>query len=367
MPTLADIFRAHLADYLSKHQITRRERRILQALLDCRSGQLGSTLYQCTGCGRKHWVHRSCGNRHCPQCQQHKTRQWLDQQQTRQLPVPYFMLTFTVPAPLRHFLRSHKKAGYEALFRASSQAIRKLARDPRLLGTDLVGLTGVLHTWGRQLQYHPHLHYLVPGGGVSPDRKSWLATSHKFFLPVEALSPIFRAKFRAEMEKTQLLDQIPVEVWHQDWVVHCQAVGDGVHALKYLARYVFRVAISNRRLLSCQKGMVTFSFTDKETGESRRVHLKATEFIRRFLDHLLPEGFQKVRHYGFLSPTCSVPIERVRLLIARTTGRPVLIDLGSSPPAPGPFCPDCGERLRLLAVQLPRDRFFHPALLAWTG
>jgi hypothetical protein len=155
----------------------------------------------------------------------------------------------------------------------------------------------VLHTWGRQLQDHPHLHYLVPGGGISPDRKSWLATSDKFILPVEALSPIpqgrtfgFRAKFRAEMKKAQLLDQIPTEVWKQDWVVHCQAVGDGVHALKYLARYVFRVAISNRRLLSCQKGSGYFQLSRQKTGETRRVHLKVTEFIRRFLDHLLPEG-----------------------------------------------------------------------------
>ena len=259
MPTLADIFREYLAEYLAQHPMTRRERRTIQALLDCRSGQLGSTLYQCTGCGRKHVVYRSCGNRHCPQCQQHKTRQWLEQQQARQLFVPYFLLTFTVPARLRPFLRAHKKAGYEALFRASSQAIRKLARDPRRLGSDLPGLTAVLHTWGRQLQYHPHLHYLVPGGGMSPDRKSWLPTSDQFFLPVEALSPIFRAKFRAEMKKAQLLDQIPAEVWQQDWVVHCQTAGDGVHALQYLARYVFRVAISNRRLLSCQKGVVTFS------------------------------------------------------------------------------------------------------------
>jgi len=367
MPTLADIFREYLAEYLAQHPMTRRERRTIQALLDCRSGQLGSTLYQCTGCGRKHVVYRSCGNRHCPQCQQHKTRQWLEQQQARQLFVPYFLLTFTVPARLRPFLRAHKKAGYEALFRASSQAIRKLARDPRRLGSDLPGLTAVLHTWGRQLQYHPHLHYLVPGGGISPDRKSWLPTSDQFFLPVEALSPIFRAKFRAEMKKAQLLDQIPAEVWQQDWVVRCQAAGDGVHALQYLARYVFRVAISNRRLLSCQKGVVTFSFTDKKTGESRRVHLKATEFIRRFLDHLLPEGFQKVRHYGFLSPTCSVPLERLRLLIAHQTGKPVLMDLGSSPPASGPFCPDCGERLRVMAVQWPGQRSFHPAFLAWTG
>jgi hypothetical protein len=257
--------------------------------------------------------------------------------------------------------------GYQALFRASAEALKKLARDPRLLGTDLPGFTAVLHTWGRQLQYHPHIHYLVPGGGVSPDRNSWLATSANFFLPVEALSPIFRAKFRAEMEKAGLLDQVPSEVWQQDWVVHCQPVGDGSRALQYLARYLFRVALANSRILACQNGVVTFSFRDKKTGASRQVRMKATEFIRRFLDHLLPSGFQKVRHYGFFTPTCALSIERMRLLIAQTTGSPLLLDLSAPAPLPGPFCPDCGGPLLLLAMRLPSNRFRQPPLLANTG
>jgi hypothetical protein len=265
-----------LADYQAQHSLSQLERRTIQALLDCRSGQLGSTLYQCAHCGRQHFVHRSCGNRHCPQCQQHKTRQWLLTQRLRQLPMPHFLLTFTVPQSLRPFLRAHKRVGYEALFRASAETIKKLARDPRLLGTDLAGFTGMLHTWGRQLQYHPHLHYLLPGGGPSPDRNRWLATSENFFLPVEALSPIFRAKFRDEMEKAGLLDQIPSEVGQQDWVVHCQAVGDGSRALQYLARYLFRVALSNSRILACHNSVVTFSFRDKKTGSSRQVRMKAT-------------------------------------------------------------------------------------------
>lgn len=367
MPTLADVFRAHRADYQAQHSLSFLERKTIEALLACRSGSYGSTLYQCSDCGQKHFIHRSCGNRHCPQCQQHKTRQWVLHQQSRQLPVPYFFLTFTVPQPLRRFLRSHKRPGYEALFQASSQALKKLARDPRRLGSDLAGFTGVLHTWGRQLQYHPHLHYLVPAGAVSPDRKYWLATSQNFFLPVQALSVIFRAKFRQAMDQAGLLDLIPVEVWQQPWVVHCQPVGDGIHALQYLARYLFRVAIANSRILSCQDGIVTFSFRDKKTGQSRRVRLQAVEFIRRFLDHLLPSGFQKVRHYGFFSPTCSVPLERIRRLIAQKTGRPMLLDLSAAAPAPGPFCPHCGGRLRLLAIQLPTDRFRHPPPLANTG
>lgn len=367
MPTLADVFRAHRADYQAQHSLSFLERKTIEALLACRSGAFGSTLYKCSDCGQKHFIHRSCGNRHCPQCQQHKTRQWSLNQQSRQLPVPHFLLTFTVPQPLRRFLRAHKRPGYEALFQASSQALKKLARDPRLLGSDLAGFTGVLHTWGRQLQYHPHIHYLVPGGAVSCNRKQWLATSENFFLPVQALSVIFRAKFRAAIDQAGLLDLISSEVWQQAWVVHCQAVGDGTRALHYLARYVFRVAIANSRILELKQGRVTFSFRDNKTGQTRRVRLSAVEFIRRFLDHLLPSGFQKVRHYGFFSPTCAVSIDRIRLLIAQKTGRPMLMDLSATEVPPGPFCPHCGGRLRVLAIQLPARRFLDPPPLANTG
>ena len=178
---------------------------------------------------------------------------------------------------------------------------------------------------------------------------------------------IFRAKFRAAIDRAGLLDLIPADVWQQPWVVHCQPVGDGTRALEYLARYVFRVAIANSRILSCQDGIVTFSFRDKKTGQPRRVRLSAVEFIRRFLDHLLPSGFQKVRHYGFFSPTCSLSIDRIRLLIAQTTGRPILLDLSAAEPPPGPSCPHCGGRLRVLAIQLPADRFLDPPPLANTG
>lgn len=216
--------------------------------------------------------------------------------------------------------------------------------------------------------YHPHIHYLVPAGAVSPDRKQCLATSENFFPPVQALSAIFRAKFCDAIVQAGLLDLIPSNLWQQPWVLHCQPVGDGTRALQYLARYVFRVAIANSRILEeLKQGMVTFSFRDKETGEIRQVRLQAVGFIRRFLDHLLPSGFQKVRHDGFFSPTCSVSIERIRLLIPQKTGRPMLLDLSAAELTPSPFCPHCGGRLRVLAIQLPADRFRPPPPLANTG
>jgi hypothetical protein len=322
-------------------------RRVIDAICQCRSGHYGSTLYACPDCSATHWIGRACGNRHCPQCQAHKTRAWLDTQLDRRLPGPYFLLTFTVPEPLRAFLRAHQRVGYGALFEASSQALKKLARDPRHIGTDLPGFTGVLHTWGRLLPFHPHVHYVVPGGGLSPERDAWLPSRADFFLPVRALSPIYRAKFRDRMQREGLLPEIDPEVWSTDWNVHCVPVGDGEHALRYLASYVFRVALSDRRLVafSPAEHSVTFRYRPHDADHEQTLTLDAFEFLRRFLQHVLPPGFMKVRHFGFLHPNCAVPLDHIRSLIQQATG-------ASLPPAPPPsdeppvcYCPDCGAAL----------------------
>ena len=207
----------------------------------CRTGELGTVVYRCEHCQRTHSIGRSCGNRHCPACQQHKTKAWLADQTARLLPCPYFLLTFTLPASLRRFVRSHQRACYGAMFRASSATIRTLAADPKYVGSSNCGFFGVLHTWGRTLGYHPHIHYVVPGGAVSEDGTQWLSSRANFFIPVKAASAIYRAKFCDEMRKEGLLGQIPPSVWQEAWVVHSQAVGDGKRSLKYLAPYVFRV------------------------------------------------------------------------------------------------------------------------------
>ena len=240
MTTLRDIFTAFAPEYLERYpQLPLAHRKVLHAIQQCQSGHYGHSLYQCQSCGEQHRVHHSCGNRHCPQCQHHKTQQWLHHHLEKQLPGPHFLITFTVPETLRPFIRSHQRLAYQAMFNASSLALKRLAKDERFVGTDLPGFTGVLHTWGRQLQYHPHIHYIVPGGGLSKDRTTWLPARATFFVPVKALSPISRALFKKDMRQAGLLEHIDPQVWNIPWNVHSQAGANGHTAFTYLAPYVF--------------------------------------------------------------------------------------------------------------------------------
>ena len=214
------------------------------------------------------------------------------------------------------WIRGHQRIAYAALFEASSEAIKTLVADPKYVGAAKTGFFGVLHTWGRTLEYHPHVHYVVPGGGLSADGTQWLPSHAHFLVPVHALSILFRAKFRDALDRAGVLAQVDPAVWRQDWVVHSQAVGDGRASLKYLAPYVFRVAISDRRIVSCDNGKVTYSYRKSGSNRWRKMTVDGSEFVRRFLQHVLPTGFQKVRHYGFLSPNSRVSLEMVRWLIA---------------------------------------------------
>ena len=314
MPTVADVVRRYGGAYLERFGTTMpaAHKKVLGAIAACRTGELGLVLYRCECCGQIQAMGRSCGDRHCPACQRDKAEAWLEKQTARLLPCPYFLVTFTLPAALREVARSHRRVVYSALFEASSQALRTLAADPRYVGTDRLGIVGVLHTWGRTLDYHPHVHYVVPGGGVSADGGRWLPSRADFLVPVKALSIVFRAKFRDILRREGLLDQVDPTVWSRDWVVHSQAAGDGRQSLRYLAPYVFRVAIGDHRIISCDDGTVTFAYRRVGSNRPRMMTLDAMEFLRRFLQHVLPAGFQKVRHYGFLSPNSATSIEAVR-------------------------------------------------------
>jgi hypothetical protein len=227
--------------------------------------------------------------------------------------------------------------------------LRALAADPKYIGTDRLGFFGVLHTWGRTLEYHPHVHYVVPGGGLSADGDRWLASRADFLVPVKALSVVFRAKFRDLLEGEGLLEQVDPSAWRRDWVVHCQPAGDGRRSLRYLAPYVFRVAIGDHRIVSCDDGRVTFTYRKVGSKRRRKMTLDAQEFLRRYLQHVLPSGFAKVRHYGFLGAASGVSLELVRWLIALWAGLTYVLrsveDSEPAAPTGGPTCLECGGRL----------------------
>ena len=343
MTTLRAICTAFAPEYLARYpHLPLAHRKVISAIQHCQSGYYGHRLSQCHSCGGQHRVHHSCGNRHCPQCQQHTTQQWLQHHLDKQLPGPHFLLTFTVPETLRPFLRSHQRLAYQAMFQASSMALKQLAKDPRFIGTDLPGFTGVLHTWGRQLQYHPHIHSIVPGGGLAEDRTTWHPSRANFFVPVKALSPIYRALFKEDMRQAGLLTHIDPQVWTIPWNVHSRANHHGHSAFTSLAPSVFRVAISNQRLVSLTDRTVTFTYRKVGSARLRTTHLDVREFLRRFLQHVLPHGFMKVRHFGFLHASCAIPLATIRLMIGQghpSNGKP-------TPPKPPPplaaRCPTCG-------------------------
>jgi hypothetical protein len=350
MGAIQDILRLHAPRYLERFgsSIPREHRKVIEAIEQCRSSDLGCVCYRCEHCEQLHVVGAACGNRHCPQCQHRKSMLWMQRQLQRQLPGPHFMLTFTVPEPLRPFLRSHQRIGYAALFEASAGAIKKLVCDSRFVGGNQAGFFGVLHTWGRQLQYHPHIHYVVPGGALSSQDGNWHGASAGFFLPVRALAPIVRAKFRDRIAREGFIDRIPPEVWTTPWNVHCQPVPDAEASIRYLAPYVFKVAISDHRILRFDERTVTFSYRHKGSTRLRTLELDALEFIRRFLQHVLPTGFMKVRYYGFLSPTAKVSLQDVRTKVELAHGFAEEVPEIELPKWPAPACQACGGALRFV-------------------
>ena len=318
MSALQEIFQRYAPEYLERYRATMPawHKKVIHAILHCRTGEFGANLYRCDACGQTHVAPCSCGNRHCPTCQHAKAAEWLDRQMKKLLPCPYFLITFTVPQEVRPFVRRHQKLAYSALFHAASAALSKLARDPRFVGADQIGCFGVLHTWGRQLQYHPHLHFIVPGGGLSRERDAWIASKAHFFIRVEPLSLIYRAKVRDAIARAGLLHQIDPTVWQKPWVVNSQAVGDGSASLRYLSAYVFRVALSNSRIVNYDDHQVTFRYRKVHSPRWRKTSLDAMEFIRRFLQHVLPTGFMKIRHYGFLSANPKTSLQKIREMIS---------------------------------------------------
>jgi Putative transposase/Transposase zinc-binding domain len=319
---VADIFRQIGPAYRQQHagSLSPGQRRVMTDIERCRTAALGGHVEQCDACGHQRIAFNSCRDRHCPKCQSLVRAQWLQDRQAELLPVEYFHVVFTVPQEIAAIAYQNKAVVYDILFRATAETLRTIAADPKHLGAD-IGFIAVLHTWGQTLMHHPHLHCVVPGGGVSPDGQRWVACRPGFFLPVRVLSALFRRLFLtqlrqafaaealhfynalAELQDPQAFAKYLAPVAAADWVVYAKKpFGGPEHVLEYLGRYTHRVAISNNRLLDFDDDTVTFQWKDyRHESQSKTMCLEASEFVRRFLLHVLPSGFQRIRHYGLLA------------------------------------------------------------------
>lgn len=317
MSKLANILQLHSDAYIKKQdgKIPPFHIKVIDAIINCRKGRYGVSVFECENCGERHFTMNCCGDRHCPTCQNYKNEQWLDKQINSLLPCNYFMITVTIPSELRETALHNPAEVYAAMFTASKEAMNKLADDSKFIGKGKTGFFGVLHTWGRQMVYHPHIHYIVPGGAISDNGEEWLPSRDDFFVPAKALAIIYKAKLRELLMEKGLYDEIPKSAWSKEWVINAKAVGDGKSCLKYLAPYVFRVAISENRIISYDDKSVTFLYKKSGSGQYKKITLTALEFIRRFLMHVLPSGFMKIRHYGFLNGNSKLDIPEIRCLI----------------------------------------------------
>lgn len=375
-PEVADVVRTHQREFLTRWNsvLSREQRKALRDIRDCRSAALGGRVQQCDQCGHRILLYNSCRNRHCPKCQAGARAQWLAERETELLPVPYFHVVFTLPPQFGRLALQNPKPIYTLLFRAAARALLETAADPRLLGAS-IGFLALLHTWGQNLHLHPHLHCVVPGGGISLDGSRWIASrKSSFFLPVRLLSRRFRTSFlralkpafrkgvlRCFGQLSCLTDPASFEDLCEnaaaiDWVVHIKPpFGGPRRVLKYLARYTHRVAISNRRLRSLENGRVSFEWKDyAHHSRTKLMTLDAVEFLPRFLLHGLPTGLVRIRQFGFLANRCRKHrLELCRTLLAAPF--PSTLVGGNSAddvPQDPQRCPIC-KLGRLLVIEFP--------------
>jgi predicted Zn-ribbon and HTH transcriptional regulator len=305
-PELADIFRQYGENYQRTHRLSASQQKVMRAVSVCRTQELGGHLDRCESCGFERPAYNSCRNRHCPKCQSLAKAQWLEKQTSELLPVGYFHLVFTLPHELNRLVLAHKKIGLSLLFKAVSETLLQFGQT-RLKGT--LGIIAVLHTWDQTLKDHFHLHCLVPAGALSLDHRRWISARKNFLFPVKALSQVFRGKFLARLQQACDKGKIPaanneIKASRQkSWVVYAKKpFGSAQTVLDYLGRYTHRVALSNDRILQVQDGEVTLSYRDRRDRDRKKtMTLEAQEFIRRFLLHVLPQGFMRIRHFGFLA------------------------------------------------------------------
>jgi Putative transposase/Transposase zinc-binding domain len=362
---VADVFRRYGHECLDRfgQDLLPSHRRAIEDLLACRTAALGGQLLQCDRCGQEHYVYHSCRNRRCPKCHRLDTEAWLADRRRELLPVPCFHVVLTLPQELRELVRRHQNDLYDILLRAAARALITLAADPHYVG-GLIGVLCVLHTWTRTLAYHPHVHGLVPAGGVSADHAEWRPARPTYLVPVQARAKLFRGLFRqlVHQERPDLI--IPASVWTSGWVVYCKPTMQGAEpVLQYLGRYIHRIALTNSRILSIEDGHVGFRYQDAQDQRWKTMTLPAHEFIRRFLQHVLPQGFHKVRSYGLWSPVHRPLLHQLQLWLAGHV--PATLPTSPPPASPSPAswapplragqpCPSCAQGLLVVIRALPR-------------
>ena len=352
--TVIDALRRFMPDHLRNHRcsMTPAQGRAVWAITHCRTAELGGHLHACDHCQKREFHFHSCNHRSCPQCGKEATADWIERQLDKRVGAPYFMVTFTLPEELRPlFFTPQEKEIYQLFFAAASSALSSTLANPRWLGAETSGYSLILHTWNQRLQFHPHLHGIVPGAGINAEGRVVTVKNANFLVPQPALRSLFRARFRdglAALSEQHHLPAIDPEVWHKDWGVHLQPFGQGDHIIKYLGRYVCRTAIGDSRILSVTDTHVSFQWKDRANGDALKVEtLTGSEFVKRYLRHVLPRGLRAVRHYGFCHPAAKVKRER----IAFHTGRPLLIGAAAVVKEKPPrivACACCGEPMRKL-------------------
>jgi hypothetical protein len=373
-PTLevADIVRAAGNSFWEKYgsHLAWPHRKVLDAIVRCRTTALGGHLDQCVRCGHQAISYNSCRNRHCPRCQGNARARWLAARSAELLPVPYFHIVFTLPHEFSALILQNKRLLYDLLFRTSAATLLEAARDPRYFGA-VIGFLGVLHSWGQNLEHHAHIHYIVPAGGLSLDGSRWIDSSPRFFLPVKALSKIFRDTFCDQLRELfqhnrlqfhgsvqqlaspEAFSHFLSQLSQKDWVVYAKPpFGGADQVLSYLARYTHRVAISNHRLVAFENQRVSFRWRDYAHGGKQKVMtVPAEEFLRRYLLHVLPKGLVRIRHFGLFANRCrAASLERCRSLLGSEPRLDPSVPEDSQPP-----CPVCSGPMMMVQRITPQD------------
>ena len=342
---LADLVEEYRSGLEAKygHRLLSAHKRAMSDILRCRTPAAGEMIVRCPDCNRLVYLCHSCGHRSCPACQNHETGAWLDRQREKLLPVPYFLVTFTVPSSLRPLAWRNQRRFYSFLFEAAAATLRAFGSDERFLGGN-IGMTGVLHTNSRRLDFHPHVHFLIPAGAIDLKQRSWKRKDWNFLFPQEALAKVFREKIVCHIrdEGWQLPDGLRV----RNWVVSCKNAGTGEPALKYLSRYLYRGIISEKQIIDNRDGMVSFRYRESRTGIWKTRTLPGEDFLWLVFQHVLPRGFRRVRDFGFLHGNARKSLRLIQLLLFAK------VPLRKQRPRPVFHCPVCGAGMAIIAVRV---------------